>query len=184
MTTIDEIKPPEDYQILVPRDWFRIDLTIEGWRPQLKKFVDLQAEHGPMPAETRKELWRTLRNTAEDAAGRGALELFLRTGVQGDLSAPATLLVSLLPLRGELRTSPADLSQALSARNRNGGTVAIASVPAGTAVHVVTDTTQDFYFEMPGGVGYLLLAFSVPLGDVATPMGELCKAIAASLRWV
>lgn len=39
----DTVAPPSDYRILVPRDWFRVDLTRERWRGQLKTFVDREA---------------------------------------------------------------------------------------------------------------------------------------------
>ncbi|WP_437094102.1 hypothetical protein [Streptomyces sp. enrichment culture] len=44
-------------------------------------------------------MWATLRNTAESGVAEGALELFLRTDDSGGAVSPATLLVSLLPMR-------------------------------------------------------------------------------------
>ncbi|MEV6796467.1 hypothetical protein AB0M87_31800 [Streptomyces sp. NPDC051320] len=49
---------------------------------------------------------------------------------------------------------------------------------------MITNTTMDFHVRMPGDVGYLHLAFSMPLSGANSPMGELCDAIAHSLRWV
>ncbi|WP_329275819.1 hypothetical protein [Streptomyces sp. NBC_01451] len=177
---------PEDYQLLVPRDWFRIDLTLDRWRSQLKTFVDQQTTRRPMPAEAKRELWTTLRNTAENGVAQGALELFLRTesAVAVATPTPATLLISLLPMRGPLNAPPKELAKALSARRETAADVSVSSLPAGETVRVATTTTLDLYVQMPGEVGYLLLAFTVPLSGIESPLGELCEAIAGSLRWV
>ncbi|MFC9680791.1 hypothetical protein [Streptomyces sp. NPDC056948] len=42
---------PRDYKLLVPREWFRIDLMQEGWRTQLKTLsfsAPLMGLSGPM----------------------------------------------------------------------------------------------------------------------------------------
>ncbi|MDW4910931.1 hypothetical protein RB628_37855 [Streptomyces sp. ADMS] len=175
---------PEDYQLLVPRDWFRIDLTLDRWRSQLKVFVDQQATRRPMPAETKQELWTTLRNTAESGVAQGALELFLRTESAVGVATPATLLISVLPMRGALNSPPQELAEALSARRETAADVSVVPLPAGETVRVVTTTTLDLYVQMPGEAGYLLLAFTVPLSGIESPLGELCEAISGSLRWV
>lgn len=43
---------------------------------------------------------------------------------------------------------------------------------------------MDFHVRMPGDIGYLHLAFSLPMSGTRSPMGDLCDAIAQSLRWV
>ncbi|WP_371669814.1 hypothetical protein OG985_20540 [Streptomyces sp. NBC_00289] len=179
-----DAQPPEDYRLLVPRDWFRIDLTLDRWRPQLKKFVDQQVAQRPMSAEAQRELWTALRNTAESGVAQGSLELFLRTEASVGASTPATLLISLLPMRGALNAPPKELAESLAIRRQDTADVSVTALPAGNAVRVSTTTTLDYYVYMPGEVGYLLLAFTVPLSGVKSPMGELCEAIAASLRWV
>jgi len=179
-----QVEPPEDYKLLVPRDWFRIDLTLDRWRPQLKQFVDQQAARRSMSAEMKRDLWAALRNTAESGVSQGSLELFLRTELTAGMAAPATLLISLLPMRGALNSQPTELAQALTARKGPGTEAIVTSLPAGEAVRVTSTTTLDFYVRMPGEVGYLLLAFTLPLSGVSGPMGELCEAIATSLRWV
>ncbi|MFJ8597205.1 hypothetical protein ACIREM_00490 [Streptomyces shenzhenensis] len=182
MTGPTSTPPPEDYRLLVPRNWFRIDLTLDRWRPQLKTFVDRQTAGRPLSAEARHELWATLRNTAESGVARGALELFLRAEAQ--TATPATLLVSLLPTRGALNAPPEEFAAALAARRGDGADVTVVTLPAGDAVRVTTATTLDLYVRVPGDAGYLLLAFTVPLSGVESPMGELCEAIGGSLRWV
>lgn len=184
MTEPTRPEAPEDYKLLVPRDWFRIDLTLDRWRPQLKTFVDQQAARRPMSAEAKQELWTNLRNTAESGVAQGALELFLRTESAVGVATPATLLISLLPMRGALNAPPKEFAEALSARRETAADVSVVSLPAGETVRVGTTTTLDLYVQMPGEVGYLLLAFAVPLSGIKSPLGELCEAIAGSLRWV
>lgn len=177
--------PPSDYRILVPRDWFRVDLTQERWRGQLKTFVDREAADSGASAETRRGIWTTLRNTAEAGVAQGALEFFLKTESPQDSAAfPASLLVSLLPTPPGLAPDVVDLAGTLARRRGSGAQITTGELPAGDMVRAVTDTTLDFHVRMPGGVGYLVLAFSMPLSGTEGPMGDLCDAIAYSLRWV
>ncbi|CAL9543820.1 hypothetical protein SUDANB174_04268 [Streptomyces sp. enrichment culture] len=37
---------------------------------------------------------------------------------------------------------------------------------------------------MPGEAGYILLSFTLPLSGVQSSLGELCEAMAGSLRWI
>ncbi|MEU2621810.1 hypothetical protein ABZ642_27325 [Streptomyces sp. NPDC007157] len=181
----DATAPPKDYRILVPRDWFRIDLTQDRWRAQLKTFVDHQAEGRNVPAELKQEAWATLRNTAEAGVRTGALEFFLRPELDGGGILPASLIVSLIPRPGGL--TPRDLQESLEAKqgqNASAAEVSTVVLPAGETVRVLGPTTLDLYVRMPGGVGYLALAFAVPLSGVTGPMRRLCDSIAESLRWI
>lgn len=180
----DTVAPPSDYRILVPRDWFRVDLTQERWRGQLKTFVDREAAGGSAPDEARRSLWTTLRNIAERGAADGALEFYLKTEAPGGTAYPASLMVSLLPTPPGLAPEVAELAGTLARRRGPDSRISTGELPAGETVRAVTDTTLDFHVRMPGGVGYLILAFSVPLSGTEGPMGELCEAIAFSLRWV
>ena len=181
----DVTAPPKDYRLLVPRDWFRIDLTQDRWRAQLKTFVDHQAEGKNVRAEAKQETWATLRNTAEAGVRGGALEFFLRPELEGGGILPASLIVSLIPRTGSL--TPQDLQESFEAKERQNARVAevsTLSLPAGETVRVLTPTTMDLYVQMPGAVGYLVLAFAVPLSGVTGPMYRLCASIAESLRWI
>ncbi|MEU2774169.1 hypothetical protein ABZ646_14815 [Streptomyces sp. NPDC007162] len=184
-TESDITVPPKDYRLLVPRDWFRIDLTQDRWRAQLKKFVDHQAEGKNVPAELKQETWATLRNTAEAGVRTGALEFFLRPELEGGGILPASLIVSLIPRPGGL--TPAQLQESLATEQRHAASTAEMStvlLPAGETVQVLTPTTMDLYVQMPGAFGYLALAFAVPLSGVTGPMRRLCESIAGSLRWI
>ncbi|CAL9542753.1 hypothetical protein SUDANB176_04279 [Streptomyces sp. enrichment culture] len=83
-----------------------------------------------------------------------------------------------------MNADPEELAEALSARRGDNADATVTRLPAGPSVRLATATTLDHYVRMPGGVGYLLLSFTVPLNGVKSPMGELCEAIATSLRWV
>ncbi|MDQ1038015.1 hypothetical protein QFZ75_004431 [Streptomyces sp. V3I8] len=177
--------PPKDYRLLVPRDWFRIDLTQDRWRGQLKTFVDFQAEGRNVPAEAQQEAWATLRNTAEAGVAGGALEFFLRPELSDGSIMPASLIVSLVPRPGSL--TPRDLLPVFEAEERDRGRaseVSVVELPSGGAVRILTPATLDLYVHMPGAVGYLVLAFAVPLTGMRGPMHRLCTSIAESLRWI
>ncbi|GAA2608010.1 hypothetical protein GCM10010304_68610 [Streptomyces roseoviolaceus] len=176
---------PRDYKLLVPREWFRIDLMQDRWRAQLKTFVDRQAEGRNVPAELTQKVWATLRNTAEAGRARGAMEFFLLT-TSRDGGLPASLLVSLVPL-GETPVDPHKYAAWLDVREPEGPSrrqVSVVDLPAGAAVRVLGATTLDVHTLMPGGVGYLTLSFSAPLMGMSGPMERLCDAMAGSLRWV
>ncbi|MDG9708055.1 hypothetical protein [Streptomyces sp. DH10] len=176
---------PRDYRLLVPREWFRIDLMQDRWRAQLKTYVDRQAEGRRVPAELQQHVWATLRNTAEAGRARGAMEFFLLTTTRNG-GLPASLLVSLIPL-GTTPVDPEKYAAWLELRESEGPGrrhVSVVDLPTGAAVRVHDATTLDVHALMPGGVGYLTLSFSAPLTGMSGPMEQLCDAIAGSLRWV
>jgi hypothetical protein len=176
--------PPSDYRILVPRDWFRVDLTQDRWRHQLKTFVDKEFTGSGAPADIARSIWLTLRNAAESGFSQGGLELFLKTESPGGTALPASLLVSLALTPRGLTPTPADFAEALIRRTGPDAEVDVIEVQAGRTVRVVKDTTVDFHVHMPGDVGYLHLAFSIPLSGTKGPLGDLCDAMVHSLRWV
>ncbi|MDT9698808.1 hypothetical protein [Streptomyces sp. P17] len=182
MTTSEA--PPSDYRLLVPRDWFRVDLTHERWRRQLKTFVDKESAKGRAPSEVARSIWTTLRNTAESGLAHGALEFFLKTESPDSATLPASLLISLRLTPSGLTPQPDELAQRLALRGGPDADVDVVAFPVGKVVRAVTETTMDFHVHMPGDVGYLHLAFSLPLSGKNSPMGNLCEVIAYSLRWV
>ncbi|MGW2228069.1 hypothetical protein [Streptomyces formicae] len=177
---------PRDYRLLVPRDWFRIDLTQDRWRGQLKTFVDRQAAGRGVSADLMRKVWSTLRNTAETGRTRGAMEFYLLT-TSDDGGMPASLLVSLVPL-GRTPADPAAYAELLELRQPEEGgpqrEITVVDLPAGPAVRVLGPTSLDFHVHMPGGTGYLMLAFAAPLTGMVGPMERLCEAMAGSLGWV
>ncbi|MEU2964721.1 hypothetical protein ABZ687_07060 [Streptomyces ardesiacus] len=179
-----EAAPPSDYRILVPRDWFRVDLTKERWRSQLKTFVDKEFAGSRTSAETSRTIWGALRNTAEHGLSRGALEFFLRTEAPERATVPASLLISWPPVSRGTAPTPDELAGALAERAGPEAEVEVVGLPTGRTVRVRRESTLDYHVQMPGDTGYLHLAFSVPLSGTVGPMGRLLDAIAHSLRWV
>lgn len=184
MTATVPETPPSDYRLLVPRDWFRVDLTRERWRGQLKNFVDKEFTGSGMPAEVARSTWVALRNTAENGLTRGALEFFLRTESPGGSALPASLLISWPPTPRGLAPTPEEFAETLARRRGPETEVGLVDLPAGRTVRARTGTTLDFHVRMPGDVGYLHLACSMPLSGTDSAMGELCDAMAHSLRWI
>ena len=175
--------PPSDYRLLVPRDWFRVDLTHDRWRRQLKTFVDKESVGSGVPAEVARGTWITLRNTAEGGLAQGALEFYLKTESPA-AALPASLLISMAPTPRGSAPDPGEFARVLAHRTGPDIDVGVVELAAGPAVRASTETTVDFHVYMPGDIGYLHLAFSIPLSGTQSPMGELCDAIAHSLRWV
>jgi hypothetical protein len=176
---------PRDYRLLVPREWFRIDLTQDRWRSQLKTFVDQQVEGRHVTSELTRNVWATLRNTAEAGLARGAMEFFLLATSEGG-GLPASLLVSSVPM-GETPADPQRYAAWLELRAPEGCArerVSVVDLSAGPAVRVLGVKTLNVHVCMPGGMGYLVLSFSAPLTGMSGPMERLCDAIAGSLRWV
>lgn len=174
-----------DYRLLVPREWFRIDLTQDRWRRQLKTFVEKQADGRQVPAELTRNVWATLRNTAEAGRARGAMEFYLLT-LSRNGGLPASLLVSLMP-PGERPADPEAFAAWIEVREGEDGAgreVGVVDLPAGRAVRVVGPTSLDLHVVLPGGTGYLTLSFSAPVVGMNGPMLRLCEAIAGSLHWV
>ncbi|MET9718469.1 hypothetical protein ABZZ46_24000 [Streptomyces rochei] len=184
MTDVVPEQAPSDYRLLIPRDWFRIDLTQERWRSQLKVFVDKECSGGRTSAEVTRSIWITLRNTAESGVSAGALEFFLRTEVPEGATAPASLLVSWPPMPRGMAPAPEEFAEAMTERAGPEAEVKVVDLPAGPAVRLRGESSLDYHVRMPGEAGYLHLAFSLPLSGTEGPMGRLCDAMAHSLRWI
>ncbi|MEU4012938.1 hypothetical protein [Streptomyces pseudogriseolus] len=174
-----------DYRLLVPREWFRVDLMQERWRRQLKTFVEKQADGRQVPAELTRNVWATLRNTAEAGLARGAMEFYLLT-LSRNGGLPASLLVSLMPPGGTPADPEAFAAWIEAREGEDGGRreVGVVDLPAGRAVRVAGPTSLDLHVVLPGGTGYLTLSFSAPVVGMSGPMLRLCEAIVGSLRWV
>lgn len=173
-----------DYRLLVPRDWFRVDLVQERWRGQLKTYVDREFAGSGTSAEVVRRIWVTLRNTAENGLSRGALEFYLRSETPEGSVAPASLLISWPPMARGSAPEPEKIAEALAHHNGPGAEIDVIDLPAGRTVRARTESNLDFHVRMPGNVGYLHLAFSMPLSGTEGPMRGLCEAMAHSLRWV
>ena len=171
---------PRDYAITVPDSWALIPLEPGRREKAIGALIRRQFAGTQGAAGVRAALRRHLTDLAEAAWQTGGIEFYLSLMMAGPLPVPASLLVTLIPpppsgpLPGE--------AVALEAKKRN-RSVTFVRVPAGTAVRQAAATDVSFYFSVPGSGAWLLLAFSGPGGPVATAMGGLFDAIAATLRW-
>ncbi|WP_419995871.1 hypothetical protein [Streptomyces boninensis] len=171
--------PPSDYGLLVPREWFRVDLVRDGWRPQLKTFTDHHTSG--LDAERRQRLWRSLCAAAEAGVARGGLEFYLLPGLGPEAPVAASLIVSVLPPPVEAVARDALLADLAT---RHGERAAPVQLDAGPAVAVESADGLDVYVPMPDGVGgCLVLTFDSAAGPLPE-LSRLYRAIAGSLRWI
>ncbi|MCC8453621.1 hypothetical protein [Streptomyces rochei] len=185
MTASAPETPPSDYRILVPREWFHVDLTQDRWRGQLKTYVDREFAGSRTASDVSRNVWVSLRNMVEKGLARGALEFFLCTEVPGGAGLePASLLISWPPVRRGAAPTAEQFASVFSERKGPGCDVDVIDMPAGRTVRIRTVTTIDYHVRIPGEAGFLHLAFSIPLSGTESPMGNLCEAMAHSLRWV
>ncbi len=135
--------PPSDYQLLLPDGWFRILLDPE----QRDRSVDALAERRFQGIDNaphlKDEMRADLRRRAAEAYRGGGIELYLSFQEAGPLTIPASLLVSLAPLRGPEPLSPHDLAAAFARGaepDEDDAKVSVEELAAGTAVRVRSTT--------------------------------------------
>lgn len=196
MTTPLGTTPPGDYRLLLPEGWFQIPLDIEQRDKSIDALVERQF-HGIDNAPHLKDgLRKDLRRRAAKAFRSGGIELYLSLQEVGPFTIPASMLVTLAPLRHPEALPLEALAQALG---RDGeGSVSIEQLSSGTAVRVRKLTPQgddestesshnslsvEYHLPVPGAMAFLLLSFSTPLEPIADAMAELFDAIADSLTW-
>ncbi|MGA5263703.1 hypothetical protein ACPCI0_26215 [Streptomyces griseoincarnatus] len=193
--------PPSDYRLLLPDGWFRILLDPEQRDRSVDALVERRFQGVDNAPHLKDEMRADLRRRAAEAHRGGGIELYLSFQEAGPLTVPASLLVSLAPLRGPEPLSPHDLAAAFAKGAEPDGDDTKASVEelaAGTAVRVRSTTrptererqdgqrasvSVEYHVPVPGSAQYLLLTFSTPLEPVADAMAGLFDAIASSLTW-
>lgn len=176
------------YRLVVPDGWFAVDL--DPGRPERavaalveRQFAGLDnAPH--LKTQARQELLTKARAARE----AGGLEMFLSTQQVAGIPLAASLVIFLVPPPGPQAVTAGELAGSLDGEGRQ---VTVTDLPAGTAVRVLrrtgpaegTNATLEVFVPVPRGGGWLLLAFSAPLGPLARAMMKLFDAIAATLRW-
>jgi hypothetical protein len=172
---------PRDYAITVPDSWALIPLEPGRREKAIGALIRRQFAGTQGAAGVRAALRRHLTDLAEAAWQTGGIEFYLSLMMAGPLPVPASLLVTLIPPPPSGPLPGEAVAREAKKRNRS---VTFVRVPAGTAVRAQAAATDvSFYFSVPGSGAWLLLAFSGPDGPVATAMGGLFDAIAATLRW-
>ncbi|MDT3724307.1 hypothetical protein ROS62_05155 [Streptomyces sp. DSM 41972] len=202
MTTRPEHdEPPSDYRLLLPDGWFRILLDPEQRDRSVDALVERRFQGIDNAPHLKDEMRADLRRRAAEAYHGGGIELYLSFQEAGPLTIPASLLVSLAPLRGPEPLSPHDLAAAFAKGaepDEDDTKVSVEELAAGTAVRVRSATrptererqegqrasvSVEYHVPVPGSAQYLLLTFSTPLEPVADAMAGLFDAIASSLTW-
>jgi hypothetical protein len=177
------------YRLVVPGGWFAVDLDPGRRQRAVVALVERQfagVDNAPhLKAQARQELLAK----AGAAHEAGGLEMFLSLQQVAGIPLAASLVIFLVPPPGARAVTPEDLAGSLAGEGRQ---VAVADLPAGTGVRMLRRTgpagetatvTLEVFAPVPRGGGWLLLAFSAPLGPLAPAMTKLFDAICMTLRW-
>ncbi|MFJ6563448.1 hypothetical protein ACIQMV_27000 [Streptomyces sp. NPDC091412] len=197
MNQTEETAPPGDYRLLLPDGWFRILLEPEQRDRAIDALVERQFHGIDNAPHLKEELRRDMRRRTAKAHRSGGIELYLSLQEVGPITIPASLLVTLAPLR---HPEPLPL-EALAQRfaDEGEGSVSIEELSSGPAVRVRRLTPQEsdeegtepphnsllveYHLPVPGTSAFLLLTFSTPLEAIADAMAGLFDAIADSFTW-
>lgn len=196
MSQTKETAPPGDYRLLLPEGWFRILLDPEQRDQSVDALVGRQFHGIDNAPHLKEELRKDLRRRAAKAHRGGGIELYLSLQEVGPFTIPASLLVTLAPLKRSERLPLEALAQVLAEEGEEA--VSIEELQAGPAVRVRKLVLQgdeesserphnsllvEYHLPVPGAPAFLLLSFSTPLEAIADAMAELFDAIASSLTW-
>jgi hypothetical protein len=132
---------PADYRLLLPEGWFRILLDPDQRNRSVDALVERQFHGIDNAPHLKEELRADLRRRAAKAHRSGGIELYLSLQEVGPFTIPASLLVSLAPLRHAEPLPAEDLARAFAqdAEEENGGEtpeITVEELAAGTAVRV------------------------------------------------
>ncbi|MFE0175273.1 hypothetical protein ACFWZ2_23430 [Streptomyces sp. NPDC059002] len=190
--------PPSDYRLLLPDGWFRILLDPDEREKSVAALVERQFQGIDNAPHLKEGLRKDLRNRAAKAHRSGGIELYLSLQEVGPFTIPASLLVTLAPLRHAEELPLDALARALADGGPAGQEVSVEELTSGAAVRVrkqvaqpaddATDrayasTSVEYHVPVPGTTAFLLLSFSTPLEPLADAMAGLFDAVADSLTW-
>ncbi|MCX4548884.1 hypothetical protein [Streptomyces sp. NBC_01500] len=189
---------PGDYRLLLPDGWFRILLEPEQRDSSVAALVDRQFEGVDNAPHLKAELRNDLLRRAAKAYRNGGIELYLGLQQAGPFTIPASLLVTLAPLK-HAEPLPLDaLARSLAESGPVGQEVSIGELASGPAVRVRKQVEQpgdgsdavvrlstsvEYHMPVPQTAAFLLLTFSTPLEPLADAMAGLFDAVADSLCW-
>jgi hypothetical protein len=178
---------PDDYRLILPQGWFRIDLEPGTREKSVAVLVQRQFRGADNAPHLKKEARERLLATAQDAFRNGGVELYVSLQTVADFPLSAALVVTLTPPHEQdlAMVTPVRLAETL---NGSGAQVSILDLPAGQAVRVRSEdppvTSLDIHIPIPGSSAYLLLSFSTPLAPLADALVGMFDAIAGTLRWI
>jgi hypothetical protein len=175
------------YRLVVPDQWFALDLAPGRRERSVTALTERQfagVDNAPhLKAQAREELLAR----AETAHDAGGLEMFLSLQQVAGIPIAASLVTFLVPPSSG-PVSSGELARSLADNDRQ---VSILELPAGNAVRVFrrsgsgdgqASATLEVFIPVPGS-GWLLLAFSAPLGPLVPALTKLFDAICTTLRW-
>lgn len=143
MRSIENDTAPADYRLLLPEGWCRILLDSDVRNRSVEALVERQFNGIDNAPHLKEALSADLRRAAK-AYRSGGIELYLSLQEAGPFTVPASLLVTLAPLRHAEPLPPEDLARALAAEAEPGETpeVSVEELAAGAAVRVRRRTKQ------------------------------------------
>lgn len=192
--------PPRSYRLIVPSDWYRIDLDPGRSPTAVRALADRQFRGIDNQPALRRDLITLLDRQCDQARTVGGLELYIATTTIGPMPLAASLLVTLLPapIHDPIATAALDPTDWRDDLRADGHHADLVDLPAGTAVRTrrrtmpTTDdplgntlptTNLDLRIPVPQSAAYLLLSFATPLDPLADALVDLFDSVATSLRW-
>ncbi|KRV46642.1 hypothetical protein AQ490_12290 [Wenjunlia vitaminophila] len=194
--------PPTDYRLLLPEDWFRIDLEPGRRDRSVRALVDRQFRGLDDAPLVKQRVREEMLAHAEKAYRGGGIELYLGLQSAGPMPLPASLVVTLAAPDPGGAAVPVDaFAEYLKRQGPSEREVTVEDLPAGPSVRarlrtVPTEdagdavlgntlpvTSLDYHVPVPRSTAFLLLSFSTPLDALADAMVDLFDAVAGSLRW-
>jgi hypothetical protein len=192
------VSRPNDYLLVVPEDWFRIDLAPGDCEPGIARLVDRQFRGIDNAPHLKHQARGVLLRTAQNAYGNGGVEMYVSLQTAAGFPLSASLVVTLTPPHENdtVIVTPERLAQSLSG---DGVQVTLTKLPAGSAVRVCRRTLPrpdgvpahqspvtnlDIHIPVPDSGAYLILSFSTPLDPLAEALVGLFDTIAGTLRWI
>ena len=189
---------PNDYLLVVPEGWFRIDLMPGDREPAIARLVDLQFSGIDNAPHLKRQARDSLLRTAQNAYGNGGIEMYVSLQTAAGFPLAASLVVTLTPPHENDAVSvpPERLAQSLAG---NGAEVTVITFTGGPAVRVRRRTEPssesrsgyrslvtnlEIHTPVPDSSAYLILSFSTPLAPLADAMVGLFDTIAGTLRWI
>lgn len=198
---------PAGYKLVVPDDWFSIELEPDRAQRAVTALVRRQFAGIDNAPHLKRQARRELLERTDAAWKAGGIEMFLSLMQVAGVPIAASLTTFLVPPPADV-VSPDDLATALAA---GGDEVTVVGLPAGRAVRLVRDSAAapqwsdgpgpdaeeapassdpvisrevQVFVPVPGGDrAWLLLAFAAPLAPLADALTSLFDAVSQTLRW-
>lgn len=182
-------EPATAYRIVVPDEWFVIDLEPGRRERSVAALVERQfagIDNAPhLKAQARQE---TLAK-AEAAYSAGGLEMFLSLQQIAGIPVAASLVTFLVPPPA---TGTATAEELAATLDGDEGQLTVVDLPAGTSVRLLrragsngdaASATLEVFAPVPDTESWLLLSFAAPIGPLAPALTKLFDAISMTLRW-